>query len=521
MAMTHTGSPQRRPWLTRFAGLVVASTCCVSASAADFSATDTLTETWRSTLDWLRGPAPTVVDPERIDLPNQAASPFYGEVLFELYQHHDFNALTDLTLAQRRHQWVAPPEEANLVRANLDLAWGLHRQAAMLYRALPGTESSVMFRDRAWLYLAKARYQRGEFDDANDALRRVGGGLATTDQDQFQELQANLLMVRGKYAEAARLLSPARDDDESTPGLYARYNLGVALIRSGERVRGLETLDELGVDASRRPDELALKDRANLDLGIQALRDHAPDRAQFVLERVRLDGPYAEPALLAYGWAAHQQGKDGTALAAWRRLTDKNTSTPAVIEARLAIPLVLAAAGSPAQALDSYGRALVGFQAQLDRIDGAMTAIRNGAWIDQAADAQDPQVQAPVSEWAVELAPVLASTSVQTVMQGYRDIRFLDRRFAQWADRLQEINLAGDDATRRDALRHRLDEQRQSYVSILAAQKAELTALALAQLQEQKESLQDYGNQARFGVAQLYDESATHPSKNSEPHHVP
>ena len=48
--------------------------------------------------------------------------------------------------------------------------------------------------------------------------------------------------------------------DEEEGGLYARYNLGVALIRSGAVARGSEILDEIGVVRSTSDEVLSLRD---------------------------------------------------------------------------------------------------------------------------------------------------------------------------------------------------------------------------------------------------------------------
>jgi hypothetical protein len=94
-------------------------------------------------------------------------------------------------------------------------------------------------------------------------------------------------------------------------------------------------------------------------------------------------------------------------------------------------------------------------------------------------------------------------------LQDYHDLRFLDRRWQAWSEKLQALKptLAAE-MDKKSALLKRIDQQRLAFLPLLSQQKSALTSLALAQLQQQKESLQDYGNQARFGIARLYDESA-------------
>ena len=54
---------------------------------------------------------------------------------------------------------------------------------------------------------------------------------------------------------------------------------------------------------AERPELLALKDRANLALGFAYLQANEPAKARVALERVRLNGPYSNKALLGTGWA--------------------------------------------------------------------------------------------------------------------------------------------------------------------------------------------------------------------------
>src|SRR5262249_14792244 len=151
-------------------------------------------------------------------------------------------------------------------------------------------------RDRAWYYLAKVRWQRGLAAEAEDALKRVEHPLPGQLEEDRQLLQANLLMALGDNAGTAAVLTPMSTGKGAT--LYARYNLGVALVRMGSVSPGMGVLDEIG--RMRAPDEeqRALRDKANVALGFASMRQGQPKQARAYLERVRLDGLESNQALL-------------------------------------------------------------------------------------------------------------------------------------------------------------------------------------------------------------------------------
>jgi hypothetical protein len=70
--------------------------------------------------------------------------------------------------------------------------------------------------------------------------RRLPGAL----EEERQLLQAQLMMARQDHAGAATLLQALKGSP--TAGLYARFNLGVALIRAGLVAEGKAWLDDVG-----------------------------------------------------------------------------------------------------------------------------------------------------------------------------------------------------------------------------------------------------------------------------------
>ena len=146
-------------------------------------------------------------------------------------------------------------------------------------------------RDRAWFYLAKIRYQRGYLAEAEESLAKIERKLPPQLEEERGLLLAQLLMLRSDYAGAAGTLSGL--SLKGTGARYVRYNLGIALLKSGESKRGTQLLDDVGKESAPTEEYRSLRDRANVALGFSALSENRPKDARTYLERVRL----AEPAV--------------------------------------------------------------------------------------------------------------------------------------------------------------------------------------------------------------------------------
>ena len=157
--------------------------------------------------------------------------PHYGDVLFEFYQGRYFPAITKLEVSQHFDRMQHHADEAEILRGGLLLSYGLHKQAAEVFEALLARGAPPSVRDRAWYFLAKIRYQRGLMPEAADALGRIAHVLPAPLEGDRKLLQANVLMATGDNAAASKILTPIAGPKSEE--LYARYNLGVALIRGG------------------------------------------------------------------------------------------------------------------------------------------------------------------------------------------------------------------------------------------------------------------------------------------------
>lgn len=397
-------------------------------------------------------------------------APHYGDTLFNFYQDRFFNAITGLMVSQHFKRVAPHDDEAEVLRGGMLLSYGLHDQAADIFAKLIERNAPPAVRDRAWFFLARMRHQRGNVQTAQQALDLIGSPLSQGAdkglEDERQLLQAQLHMARQDYASAVTVLQGVKGGD--TANLYARFNLGVALIKTGEEAnvtRGTALLHEVGQAGAATEELRSLRDRANVALGFVALQEKKPREARAALQRVRLAGPLANKALLGYGWAASELNDPRLALVPWTELATRDLTDAAVLEAQIAVPFAMAEIGAYMQALERYRGAAALFAREKAALDESVAAIRGGGFLrgllqqnpvgaEQGLDAFARLDQLPEMPHTSHLVPLLADHPFQENFKHLRDLNFLQRNLVQWQASLGSFSDML--ATRREAFAQRL-----------------------------------------------------------------
>ena len=366
----------------------------------------------------------------------------WGEVLFYFYQDDFLQALTRLGAAQDFNRLTHHTVEAELLKGGLYLSLGQHEEAGRIFRTLLNDNVPLDVRNRAWFYLAKVWYQRNYLQQAADALSSIRGALPGSLEPERHLLEAQVLMYLGRYDDAVRALErwqPTGDGSDAWSA-YARFNIGVALVRTGRIDQAAQLLDAVGRIAAPTEELAALRDKANLALGYAWLKEGKPNEAKAVLQRVRLEGPQSNKALLGVGWADAAERRFTKALVPWLELRDRNLLDAAVQEAHLAIPYAYAQLDATRQAVEQYTLAVAAFEQESKRIDQSIAAIREGRLLDAIIE-NDPadkvgwywQLQnlpdAPETRYLYHL---LASHEFQEGLKNYRDLKLMQRNLASW-----------------------------------------------------------------------------------------
>ncbi len=422
----------------------------------------------------------------------------YGDVLFHYYQQDDFEALTRLLAYQHWNQLPHHEQDAQLLLGGLYLSLGMYNEAGDRFAKLLTPDVPQGVRNRAWFYLGQIWYTRGYLDKAIDALRQVQGALPAQQEAQKVHVLANALLRQGHLDDAIALLKAYQGPADWVA--FARYNLGIALVRQQRMPEADASLTAVGTLATSQPELVALRDRANLALGFAYLQANQPDKSRVPLERVRLDGAYSNKALLGLGWADAALGDYQAALTPWTELRHRSLLDAAVQESYLAVPYAYGKLEANSQAAADYETALTSFAAEQTALDGAIARIQSGTMLQDllAGDEQTHygrfwQLQnVPDEPESRYLYAIMAGHDFQEGLKNYRDLTFLGSTLDVWSDSTQAF---GD----------MIDTRERAYAQRLPQVDQLLASKAVEQLQQRRDDLAGRlsGIESRQDVAAL------------------
>jgi len=429
----------------------------------------------------------------------------YGDVLFYYYQGKDFQTATRLLAYDHWRSLPHHEADAQLLLGGLYLSLGMYDRANSAFEQLLTSDVPTGVRDRAWLYLGQALYARGQYADAERDLTRISERLSPELESQKELLLANVWMREGRFDRAAQLLGNWRGSQQGWTA-YARLNLGIALVRQGRLTEAAPVLTSVGTMYALAPEMLALKDRANLALGLAYLQARQPAQARDALDRVRLEGPFSGEALLAAGWAEAADGNYRAALTPWLALQARGASDPSVQEVDLTVPYAFVQLKAPGQAAQYYRTALSSYDEESARIDGAIARVRGGSLLSELLARESDSAAAgdvgndPLDDdalpdrlgygwfWQLGSVPddaeshylyaVFAGSDFQEGLRNYRDLELMGRMLAQWS-------------TSMDAFQEMIAARRRAYAERLPRINGLLDSGKLAGLQERRAALAD------------------------------
>jgi hypothetical protein len=417
----------------------------------------------------------------------------YGDVLFEYFQNddaHDFEALTKLLAYEHWHRMPHDDGDAQLLAGGLYLSLGMHNEAGDIFQRLLTQDVPTGVRNRAWFYLAQIWYVRGYLDKSEAALRKINGRMSPNLEAERELLFANVLMHEGHYDEAIHLLTGWRGG-APIASAYARFNLGVALVHQQRLSDAAPFLIGVGTLADGGPELAALRDRANLALGFAYLQANQPQQALPALQRVRLNGPYSDKALLGTGWADAALGDYQGALTPWMELRSRNVLDAAVQESYLAVPYAFSKLSANAQSAQYYESAITSFESENARLDQAIDRIEHGELLrtvlaEPSADASPLAPHGwfrdlktlPNTPESPYLYVLMAGHDFQEGVKNYRDLVYLNGTLDRWGDSME-------------AFRDMIETRERAYAERLPRTDALLASGALEKLQQRGAALEN------------------------------
>ena len=372
---------------------------------------------------------------------------YFGEALYYAHQGYFFEALERLDTEIKQHDGVDEPEldslfyhidDAEFSLGDFELRYRMHHRAGRAIKAvLEGAVDEVVRNDAAFR-LARIHFQKSQMDDATRALQRIDGKIPGRIRDDIEFLRANIHMAQGRPADAIDVLRRLQDSDRF--GGFAAYNFGIALLQDGQRQAALNQLDKAGQIVTDDPAMLAIRDKSNLVLGTILLEDEEFDRAKPYLNRVRLDGPFSNQALLSAGWADVSTDNYERAVVPWKLLADREVTDRATQEAMLALPYAYGKLSVHGRAAVHYGRALDSFGVEVENLNASIDSIREGKFLkalirEEIRKDKDWVIRLrnlPETPETYYLMELLATHDFQTGLQNYLDLADLRKKLIAW-----------------------------------------------------------------------------------------
>ena len=371
----------------------------------------------------------------------------YGQALYHFYQEKYFSSITDLMVAKQRKPITTQNTDPELLLGGLYLYYGLHQNASSIFSELIENNTSHDVQDRAWFNIGKMSYQSQLYEDSQQALKKVKNTLSAEKNAERHNMLANIYLNKKDFTNAYDSLKQLKTHQDWE--VYAKYNMGIALIKSGEPDKGTLLLHEISILKTDNVELKALKDKANIALGYAHIRQKQPGISTIYLKRVRLKGPLSAKALLGIGWAYQQQYKFEQALVAWMELRNWPVIDTAVQESLLAIPYTLEEMGKSKLALNHYTYASENYKKELDNLEGVINAIKGGELLLALRPAMitentlDPEYKniLPESISVPYLYHLLNSIDFQHTHKNYLELIYLQKNLRKWKNQFPAYNL--------------------------------------------------------------------------------
>ena len=378
---------------------------------------------------------------------NELHDLYFGEALFYAHQGYFFEALERLDSEVKQHDAVDEPQldtlyyhidDAEFSLGDFELRYRMHHRAGRAIRAVLEGAVDELVRNDAAYRLARIHFQKARSPTRCVHWPASMARFPAAIRDDIEFLRANIYLAQESPAEAIAVLEPLQSAE--TFGAFAAYNLGIAYLQNSQRQEALQQLERAGLHRADDAAELAIRDKANLVLGTLLMETEDYGQAVPFLDRVRLDGPFSNQALLSSGWASMSGDSYDRAIVPFSILAEREVTDHATQEALLALPYAYGKLNVHGRAAISYGTALDSFSAELIKLNTSIESIRDGKFLtalirEEIRKDKDWVIRLrslPETPETYYLMQLLASHDFQTGLQNYLDLADLRRKLLAW-----------------------------------------------------------------------------------------
>jgi len=374
----------------------------------------------------------------------------YGTILFDYYQQDYFAALVGYEYAKATNELKNHGDEARLLQGGMTLSYGLADRAQSIFNDLLNDNVDDEIKNKAWYYLAKLYYQKGDTQSAAKNLGKIKGSVPRDIAEEFNYL-ATLINIENKHLSVVeRSLDFVAKDSAFEP--YLLFNLAVRQLDTEEEKAAKNLQKVIDYATAYTEEEFqVLADRAKQALAhIQIEKNNLLGAWQH-LQGVRTTGLYSNRALLSYGWTAIKLKRYQQAIPALRALDKRSISIAEVQEAKVLLGHLYEQQGASRTALKQYLLAEKAFQEGVGSIAKARKVIAGQRIpeefvvnLDAMMDETDWYGSEPSLDYnklTPFLVELMSSNPFHSVIKELRDLYALRANLSYWGRQAKEHQL--------------------------------------------------------------------------------
>lgn len=391
--------------------------------------------------------------PTGIDTPHEADNLPYALVLYDYFQDNRFKALNNNLVFQSQNKFGERENYAQLVLANLYLAYGLPEEAEAIFKSLLRDNIDKETQNKIWLNLARL-YLETAFPKR--ALKALNKHFPSKNPSlEYIELKSHALVSLHRYEEAIALLNPLVDG--SIIGNYAQYNMATAFLELGRTEHAISLLQEL-TDISIRKNKqyiktqdeaITLRDEAAKTLGLVLIKEQRYAEAVQTLNKTSFSSPSIDQSLLGLGWAQFNADQTLAAANSWQILSKRNLQNRSVLQAQLLSALAFWKIENEERTLDALTYATDVYQQEIKQLKQLLAEVDDESWHKKFAPPPnnmiDPFIMSSelVSqhEEAFNYLYVLySSNQFSETLRGYRQLQNIELMLHHWENKIPVFN---------------------------------------------------------------------------------
>jgi len=286
--------------------------------------------------------------------------------------------LSQVMKAQKLKALGAYAINTQLFKGQLYLEKGLHVEASDIFKnIINNKKTSAKLRNEARFYLGKSYYHLEKNKEALAFLSTIREPLSKNVRAEMQHLHSLILMSQGEYKKAAQYLRKNWWMAPENWDIYARLNLGVALIHSGDADSGIDLIKNIGKKHFKDAEAKSLVDKANQSLGYLYLNQNEAEKARSYLEKVSLNGAYSNLALLGAGWASARLKQYNQAIIPWMELQKKDMRDIPVQESMLTVPYAFEQMGLLKKSVRFYQKSVKAYVKEQAELMSSVSALND------------------------------------------------------------------------------------------------------------------------------------------------